>query len=91
MPGISVAAGLDLLPIATLHRHDGYISFARKRDDDFRPFFGIRADLLENMFPEFWEELLKDSFVSINGSYRLAGRGAKRPHGWPAHRTENLR
>jgi len=91
VPETSVFAGPDLLPIAALHRHDGYISFARKRDDDFRPFFGIRAALLENMFPEFREELFKDSFVSINGSYRLAGRGAKRPHGWPAHRTENLR
>lgn len=91
MSEVSIFAGPDLLPIAALHRHDGYISFARKSDDDFRPVFGIRADLLENMFPEFRKQLFKDSFVSINASYRLAGNYKNRPHGWPAHRTENLR
>jgi hypothetical protein len=44
--------GPQLLPIKVLHRHDGYISFADKiEEDDFRPKFAIRADALDSYFP----------------------------------------
>ncbi|WP_433985243.1 hypothetical protein RBB78_24880 (plasmid) [Tunturiibacter empetritectus] len=42
------------------------------------------------MFPEFREQLLKDSFVSINAAHRMARRSSGRL-GKPDHNTSNLR
>src|SRR4029434_2234856 len=61
----------ELAPILALHRHqDGYIAFAVARDDgedkDFRQLVSIRADELARYFPQFREQFLKDSYVSIN-------------------------
>ena len=83
----------QLPPILELHRHkDGYISFALKDDDDFRPKYAVLASELEKYFPEFRDQLIKDSHVSINAGYRIARRldrtGAV---GVPAHRTDNLK
>ena len=84
-------AGPQLFPIKALHRHDGYIAFALKNGDDFRPAFSIRADALDSIFPEFRLRLLKDSFVSLNGSYCLANRQTGKVHGPPRHRNDSLR
>ena len=83
-------SGPQLFPIKALHRHDGYIAFAVKNGDDFRPAFSIRASALDSYFPEFRRSLVKDSFVSLNGSYCLA-HGKTGDHGYPKHRNDTLR
>jgi hypothetical protein len=83
-------AGPDLFPITVLHRHDGYVSFASKDGDTFQLRFAIRADALESYFPQFLDQLAKNSLVSVNGSYRAAGR-RRAPVGYPRHRNESLR
>lgn len=85
--------GPDLFLIRSLHRHpDGYVAFAVERDDEFRPTFAIKASELETLFPEFVEQLQKDSFVSINSSWRLGLRSRNRlATGPPSHSTETLR
>jgi hypothetical protein len=80
----------DLIPITILHRHDGYVSFASKNGDDFHLRFAIRADALESYFPQFLDQLAKNSLVSVNGSYRTASRG-RSPVGYPWHRNDSLR
>jgi hypothetical protein len=74
-----------------LHRHqDGVISFAVESEGRWRPVHAVRARDLESMFPEFREQLLKDSFVSINAAHRMARRSSGRL--WmPDHNTSNLR
>jgi hypothetical protein len=83
-----------LHPILDLHRHeDGYVSFASKTDDDFRPKFAARPSDLEKWFPEFRDQLIKNSFVSINAAWKF-GRPLERTagaFGVPAHRTDTLR
>jgi hypothetical protein len=80
-------------PILHLHRHeDGYISFAVEREgDDFRPLVAIKAGELETWFPFFQDQLLKDSYCSINADWRLRKCG---PHGnaygYPLHRSDRL-
>ena len=86
-----LSRGPDVASIEALHRHDGYISFASKSSDDWRPAIAMRASELQSIFPQFREQLLKDSFVSMNASWCLAYKGTKKPYGLPAHRTENLR
>ena len=49
----------------------------------------VRIDELQTYFPQYREQLLKDSFVGINADWRLA-RG-KGPCGYPIHRTDSLR
>lgn len=83
--------GPQLFPIKALHRHDGYIAFALKNGDDFRPAFSIRADAIDSIFPEFRPRLLKDSFVSMNGSYCLANGHTGKAQGFPRHRNDTLR
>jgi hypothetical protein len=86
---------LPIAPILALHRHDdGYIAFAVARDggDDFRPLISIRRDELARYFPEFREQLLKDSYVSINAGWRLRRQGSDRAaYGYPLHRADRLR
>jgi hypothetical protein len=83
----------DLAQIMTLHRHqDGYISFGVSDPDHFRPVVSIRADELERYFPEFREQLLKDSHVSVNAGYQLRRQGRDgAAHGYPMHRSDRLR
>ena len=84
-----------IAPILALHRHeDGYIAFAVARDggEDFRPLISIRRDELARYFPEFREQLLKDSYVSINAGWRLRRHGIDGAAcGYPLHRTDRLR
>jgi hypothetical protein len=82
--------GPNLLPITVLHRHDGYVSFATKDGDDFLLRFAIRADALESYFPQFLDQLMKNSLVSVNASYRTKSR-KHQPVGFPCHRNESLR
>lgn len=90
-----VALSPDLAPILALHRHDdGYIAFAAARDagEDFRPLVSIRADELARYFPSFREQLLKDSYVSINAGWRVRKYGKDgAAYGIPLHRTDRLR
>jgi hypothetical protein len=86
-------AGPQLHPIKALHRHDGYIKFMVKDADDpdrMEQQFSIRADALDAWFPEFTAALVRNSFCSINGGYRLADRSSA-PWGRPLHNTDSLR
>jgi hypothetical protein len=76
-----------------LHRHDdGYVSFAVKSGDDFRPRISILRSELDSYFPEFISDFAKDSFVSINASCRLAGHHQRgKVYGYPKHDSANLR
>jgi hypothetical protein len=81
-------------PILHLHRHqDGYIAFAAERDgDDFRPLVAIRAGELENWFPLFRDQFLKDAYVGINADWQLRSYGADgNSYGYPLHRSDRLR
>ena len=84
--------GIDqVASMLLLHRHpDGVISFAVESDGRWRPVHAVRARDLESMFPEFREQLLRDSFVSINAAHRMARRSTGRL-GMPDHNTANLR
>jgi len=85
--------------VLRLHRHvDGVISFAVKSDDVFCPIFAVRAGDLETVFPEFREQLFKNSYVSINAAVRMSRRTAKSgvrhsevKLGVPKHNTGTLR
>jgi len=65
----------DCSPILAIHRGlDGYVSFHRKRADQFENLCSVQASELDSMFPSFREELERDSYFSVNSFYR-AGRG----------------
>jgi hypothetical protein len=86
-----IAAPAEVRSILLLHRHsDGIISFAVETGDDWRPVHAVRADQLENMFPEFRVQLLRDSFVSINAAHRMSRR-SRGSVGLPSHRAATLR
>jgi hypothetical protein len=56
--------------IESLHRHDGYISFAVKSSDGrFSHLASVQRSQLDSIFPFLRERLEKDSFVSVNASY----------------------
>lgn len=85
-------SGPQVHPIKVLHgRHDGYVSFALKEDDDFRPTFAIKATALDSMFPGYVDMLTRDSYVSINAAYTLAYNNRTKLAGHPAHRLGTLR
>lgn len=86
--------GPQLHPIKALHRHNGYITFMVKGDEDEDGAvrrFAIRADTLDTWFPEFAAELVRNSIVSINASYALANRNTTAHHGYPLHNNDSLR
>jgi hypothetical protein len=95
--GLVVSRTFDRMspaPLLQLHRHgDGYIAFATERDgEDFRPLVSIRAGELEEWFPLFRDQLLKDSFVGINADWRLRKYGEHGDsYGYPLHRRDRLR
>jgi len=65
---------------------------ARDAGEDFRPLISIRRDELARYFPEFREQLLKDSYVSINAGWRLRRNGQDdATYGYPLHRTDRPR
>ena len=80
----------QLSPILQLHRHDdGFVVFSSKSGEDMADRCAVRIDNLQTCFPQYREQLLKDSFVAINADWRLA-RGKGR-WGYPFHRTDSLR
>jgi hypothetical protein len=88
----------QLAPIRALHRHkDGFITFSAGSNDDFRNVIAIKCEALETYFPQFIDQLCKDSYVSINADFRLAkfGRtsdGARtKAFGLPKHSTNSLK
>jgi hypothetical protein len=89
-----MAPAVELDQVASmllLHRHsDGVISFAVENDGRWRPVHAVRARDLESMFPEFREQLLRDSFISINAAHCMSWRSTGRL-GMPDHNTETLR
>jgi len=80
-------------PLLDLHRHkDGYVRFAVSQDDDFRPLVAILSGELSTCFPTFQDRMLKDSYVSINASWRLQKCGSEgKAYGHPKHSTSDLR
>lgn len=70
--------GPDALGVRQLHRApDGFIAFMRRdrpEDGDLRNLFSIKADDLGSMFPQIQEQLIRDSFFSVNGFYRKGTR-----------------
>ncbi len=79
--------------IESLHRHDGYISFAVKSSDGrFSHLASIQRSQLDSVFPFFRERLEKDSFISINASYRETFSRNRSPQAlWSYHGTPTLR
>lgn len=78
--------------IKALHRHDGYISFmVSDGEGGMKDRVAINAKDLDSTFPQFTEQLLKNSFVSINASYRLADRKSRAAYGLPKHDSDSLR
>jgi hypothetical protein len=61
-----------------------------RNGDDIGDRFAIRASALDEIFPEFTAQLMRDSFVSINAGYTLADH-SNASFGRPKHRTEFLR
>jgi hypothetical protein len=80
-------------PLLELHRHkDGYVRFAVSQDDDFRPLVAILSGKLSTWFPTFQDRMRKDSYVSINASWRLQKYGPEgKAYGSPKHSTSDLR
>lgn len=65
--------GIDLDSMLTIHRgQDGYIGFVRKNEGDFENLFSIRVEELQQMIPGLAKWLLKDSYFTVNSSYRAA-------------------
>ena len=82
----------SLPPIKRLHRHeDGFISFATNGMEGWSQVVSIRADALDTYFPQFAEDLVRDSLVSINASFCTLGQRADAPYGRPLHRISTLR
>jgi hypothetical protein len=89
-PNESAQTEPQLFPILHLHRHkDAYVVISSKSGDDMVDRCSVRIDHLQTYFPQYREQLLKDSFVGINADWRLArGKGLC---GYPLHRTDGLR
>ena len=58
-------------PISLIHRgQDSYVSFHRKQGDLFQDLCSVRTSDLRTMFPQFAEDLERDSYFSINSFFR---------------------
>src|ERR1700692_1770532 len=79
--------------IESLHRHDGYVSVAVKSSDGrFSHLASIQRSQLDSIFPFFRERLEKDSFVSVNASYRETNSQNRSQRTlWKYHSTQTLR
>jgi len=65
--------GIDVDSMLTIHRgQDGYIGFVRKNEDAFENLFSIRVEELQQMIPGLAKWLTKDSYFTVNSSYRAA-------------------
>jgi hypothetical protein len=85
--------GAELLPIEVVHRHqDGVITFhAKNADGTFENLFGIRAEDLQDMFPEFKQQLEVDAYYSLNAYYHPEKRRRTRLKATTARRPDRLR
>jgi hypothetical protein len=65
----------SVVPILELHRgSDGFVSFAQKgADGKWLPLWNVKASDLQRAFPQLADELLRDSYFSINAFYRGGG------------------
>lgn len=79
---IPTDGGPQVEPILAIHRGgDGFVSFHRLAEGaKWENLFSVRADNLDSMFPAFREELLRDSYYSVNSFFRDAGPN----RGWPS-------
>lgn len=89
-------AGPDYFSIAAIHRaNDGWVTFHAKvqtdqGEEEFRNLFSVSAETLTQWFPEFREELERDSFFSLNAFYRHPkARSVER--NYTPRRSNNLR
>ncbi len=63
----------NVRPILSIHRaeENGYVRFARRLDDDqWQNLPAISTSKLERMFPQFADELMRDSYLGINTLWR---------------------
>jgi len=88
----------DPVPILQIHRrHDGWISFHRKDEaGKHEDLFSVRARDIDNYFPSMSPLLERDSYFSINASYRGkhgVAKNSPRSLYLPLaeHKTQNLR
>lgn len=67
---------IDIDTIELIHgieRHqDGYVSFCRKINKEHQDLAGIKVSELRQYLPEILPWILKDSYFSVNASYRSA-------------------
>ena len=64
----------SVVPILELHRgSDGFVSFAQQTADGWLPLWNVKASDLQRAFPQLADELLRDSYFSINSFYRGGG------------------
>lgn len=86
--------GPQVDPILIIHRGgDGFVSFSRKNESGgWKELASVRADNLASVFPEFRDELVRDSYFSVNGFWKDNGDNRKWPNlGAPYRKTEGLR
>jgi hypothetical protein len=57
-------------PIVRIHRGDGYVHFARSDDEVWQNLPAVRVSDLQSMFPEFVQQLMRDSYFGINSRWR---------------------
>jgi len=58
-------------PILRIHQDDGYVPFGRKLDDEsWENLPVIPVKKLQAMFPQFVDELTRDSYFGINTLWR---------------------
>lgn len=83
----------DVRMLDVLHRgRDGFLTFHRRKDEAFRDLLALPALNLAEYFPRVAAELLRDSYVSINGFYRGRGHSDLGPDvPWPYRRASALR
>jgi hypothetical protein len=64
----------SVVPILELHRgSDGFVSFAQQTAGGWLPLWNVKASDLQRAFPQLADELLRDSYFSINAFYRGGG------------------
>jgi hypothetical protein len=80
-------------PIIQIHRGpDAFVSFHRKREEQWEDIGSMRTADLRQMFPQFVEELERDSYFSINSFYRAGTQGYPQTVTFvPSHERGNCR
>lgn len=83
----------ELSPMEVVHRHqDGIVTFhVKNADGEFENLFGIRAEDLQDMFPEFKQQLEADAYYSLNAYYHPEKRRRARIKATEARRPDRLK